>query len=306
MLTRLRNGLARVGAVVAAFGLAGCATGDGGTAPGAALTAAEARPALWQVSDEDTTVYLFGTIHTLPPGTQWRSARLNEAMAASGELVTEVVVEDPMVPVQAMMRLGRGQNLPPILERVPEERRAALRAAIEASGLPMAHYDALDTWAASLTLISVTFARAGFDPALGVEPVLTQEFTARQRPRRGLETFEEQFGFFDSMPESEQREFLLGALESETEMRSELAQMVEAWRSGDVGALDRTFNDADLSPRLRDVLLTRRNAGWADWIHNRMNQPGTVFLAVGAGHLAGEDSVRELLKRRGFRVRRVQ
>jgi uncharacterized protein YbaP (TraB family) len=306
MLLKLRNGLARMSVVVAAIGLAGCATGGGSAAPAAGQASAEARPALWQVSDEDTIVYLFGTIHTLPQGTQWRSPRLAEAIAASDELVTEVVVEDPMAAVQTMMRIGRGQDLPPILERVPEERRAALRAAIEASGLPMAHYDALDTWAASLTLVSVSFARLGFNPALGVEPALTQDFVARQRPRRGLETFEEQFGFFDAMPESEQREFLLGALESEAEMRSELAAMVEAWRSGDVNALDRTFNDADLSPRLRDVLLTRRNAGWADWIHNRMAQPGTVFLAVGAGHFAGEDSVRELLKRRGFRVRRVQ
>ena len=37
-----------------------------------------------------------------------------------------------------------------------------------------------------------------------------------------------------------------------------------------------------------------------------MAQPGAVMIAVGAGHLAGKDSVIALLKKDGYRVRRVQ
>jgi uncharacterized protein YbaP (TraB family) len=77
--------------------------------------------------------------------------------------------------------------------------------------------------------------------------------------------------------------------------------------SGDVNAIGRTFNaEFQNSPDLKEVLLRRRNANWAWWLHSRLGQPGTVFVAVGAGHLAGEDSVVEMLKKRGLRVKRVQ
>ena len=83
--------------------------------------------------------------------------------------------------------------------------------------------------------------------------------------------------------------------------------MLAAWMSGDVNAIGRTFNaEFKSSPELKEILLRRRNTNWSHWLERRMAQPGTVLVAVGAGHLAGDDSVIELLKRRGYRVKRVQ
>ena len=66
--------------------------------------------------------------------------------------------------------------------------------------------------------------------------------------------------------------------------------------------MNATLRDA---PELYALLFTRRNATWADWIQQRLAQPGTVFLAVGAGHLSGDDSVRALLEARGIQAERV-
>jgi uncharacterized protein len=68
-----------------------------------------------------------------------------------------------------------------------------------------------------------------------------------------------------------------------------------------------TFDDEmKLSPELAEVLLHRRNNTWAGWVSERMKKPGTVFVAVGAGHLAGNRSVDRLVALRGFKVVRVQ
>jgi len=62
----------------------------------------------------------------------------------------------------------------------------------------------------------------------------------------------------------------------------------------------------EATPELAQVLLIQRNARWAQWIKQRLTQPGTVFIAVGAGHLAGKGSVQEQLKALGISSARVK
>jgi len=303
MLRELKKGFGRIAAAVAGFALAGCAT----QAADAPAAAGAARPALWQVADADTTIYLFGTIHALPEGTNWRSPALDRAMAASNELVTEIDLRDQMAVATAFARLGLSPGLPPLIERVPENKREALRAAIAGSPVPEAVLNRMETWAAAVTLAQVLFQRAGLDAERGVERVLTPDFTARGATLSALETADEQLGFFDGLPEAAQRAFLVGVLESPEEVRTQFDAMLGAWRSGDTRAIGRTFNEEEtMSDDLREILLTRRNARWAEWLQRRLERPGTVFVAVGAGHLAGEDSVQDFLRQRGLRARRVQ
>jgi hypothetical protein len=303
-MKRLMNRLAATAA--AALALAGCATQPGATSTGG--PAAAPRPAMWKVSDADTTLYLFGTIHLLPEGRTWRTAAFEQALAAADELVLEVAnVDDTAAMAGAMMKMGISPNLPPLRERVPEAKRAALDAMVKETGYPAGVLDRLETWAAAMSLLGVSFKRLGLDSALGVESALTAPWKASGRKVSGLETVEEQFGFFDSLPEAEQRAFLEGVLDSPEDAKKQFDAMLVAWAEGDVDGLSRAFSDEqNLTPALREVLLTRRNAKWAEWLDARMDRPGTAFVAVGAGHLAGKDSVQAMLKARGHKAKRVQ
>ena len=291
----------------AAVGLAltGCAAQP--EAESASAAAAQ-RPAMWKVSDADTTLYLFGTIHLLPEGRTWRTPAFEQALAAADELVLEVAnVDDAAAGAGAMMKLGLSPGLPPLRERVPEAKRAALDAIIKDSGVPAAALNRMETWAASIILLGVSFQRMGLDPKLGVESAITGPFKASGKPVRGLETIEEQFGFFDTLSEDQQRTFLEGVLDSPDEAKKQFAAMLEAWARGDQEGLARAFEDEqNLTPALREVLLTRRNAKWAQWLDARMDKPGTAFIAVGAGHLAGKDSVQAMLGKYGHKAQRVQ
>ena len=299
MLQSLKKGWLSLIAAFAGLAVAGCATAAPETREG---------PALWRVADEDTSIYLFGTIHTLPEGVAWRTPRIEQAIAASDELVTEIALGADETPsATAMMRLGIARDLPPILERVPAERREALRQAIAGTGIPIAVYDRMKTWTAALTIAAFAFRQAGLDPEQGVDRRLSAAFSERRRRLSGLETLEEQLGFFDNLSEEEERAFLQGVLETPAEIRGEFDQMLAAWLSGDTAAIARTFDDeTTISPQLREALMTRRNERWAAWLRRRLEQPGTVFVAVGAGHLAGRDSVQAMLERAGLSVERVQ
>lgn len=281
--------------------LTGCATH-------AAPAAKAPRPAMWKVADSDTTLYLFGTIHLLPKGQGWRTPTMDSALAGSDELVLEIAdIDDVMASAQAMARLGMSPGLPPIAERVPEDKRPALRAMIAESGYPEAVFDRLETWAAALPLLGVTFKRLGLDPSLGVEKQIGTPFRASGKTVSGLETIEQQLGYLDTLSEPAQRAFLLSVLEDGADTRAQFKAMLDAWASGDLEGIARTFDDeTQMSPELKAALMSRRNAAWAEWLAKRMEKPGTAFVAVGAGHLVGEDSVQSMLRKKGLKAKRVQ
>lgn len=278
----------------------------------AAAPAAEpisAKPAMWKVADQDTTIYLFGTIHLLPPKTQWRSPFFDQAAAGADTLMIETVIDDkdPQATIGEMLKLAVSPNLPPLLDRVEPDRRAALDTAIKASGMPVQLLDKLETWAAAFLLLGGQFKALGLDPGSGVETALKTQFTAGGKTIGQLETNAEQFAVFDTLSEAAQRKFLEGVLEDPTKMKVEFDQMVQAWTRGDVAGIAKSFNqDVDESPEMLDALIARRNVNWSRWVQARLDKPGTVMVAVGAGHLAGEKSVVTLLEKQGVKVTRVQ
>jgi uncharacterized protein YbaP (TraB family) len=279
-------------------------------APAAAKSQPQpATPALWEVSDSDTTIYLFGTIHLLPEHLQWRTAKFDHALEDSQQLVVETIVDQqhPEALQSAEFTLGFGKGLPPITTRVPARDVPKLRAAIASTGIPEKYFDQMKTWLAAIQLLGVQFRTMGLKGADGPEEILRQQFISEHKPIGQLETNAQQFGYFDSLPEKAQRSLLEGAIEPQVGMDKEYDGMLASWSRGDVKGIATTFNhDLADSPDLKHTLLEERNANWTKWIEQRMAQPGTIMVAVGAGHLAGSESVVAMLQRDGFRVARVQ
>jgi len=271
--------------------------------------AARNAPALWTVSDSDTTIYLFGTIHLLPHDLKWQTPAFDHAKAKSQALVIETIVDPdhPQPYIDAIRQLGFAPGLPPITDRVPAAKRDALLRDIAKTGLTQVQFDQMKTWFAAVQLIQLQFKEIGLNPNEGPETVLREEFTTAGKPVEQLETIAEQFGYFDRLPEAAQRKLLEGALETPDEVRKEFGPMLSAWTVGDVKGISNSFNhDLSDSPEMRSQLIKRRNANWVAWIKRRMKQPGSIMVAVGAGHLAGQDSVVDQLKRDGLHVRRIQ
>lgn len=291
-------------------GLAALGFASMAIAPAAPVEArSNSGPALWEVSDKDTKVYLFGTIHLLPRESSWRTPKFDKAVQNSQSLVLETLVDasNPQQLAGIMASLGFSSGLPPIAERVPAAKRPQLEAAIAKTRLPRPVFDRMETWAASFTLLGTQFQMLGVEGEQGVEAVLRKSFAASGKSVDQLETNTEQLTFFDRLPETAQRSLLEGAIENPQAMRTQFDGMLKAWLSGNVDAIGNSFNrDLQGSPELKAALLTRRNWNWSQWIERRMSQPGTVMVAVGAGHLAGESSVQRYLQSRGFKVKRLQ
>src|SRR6476660_5396350 len=178
----------------AAFGLGALLVGT----PATAREPQVARPALWKVSDADTTIYLFGTIHLLPDNFQWRSAKFDEAVNASHQLIVETIVDEknPTSIMAAMSSLAfNTPNLPPLIDRVPPPARPKLTEAIKKAGFPPQGFDRMETWAAAFILLGNQYRDMKLNGEEGVETVLRHNFTSAGKPIGELETNLQQFGF---------------------------------------------------------------------------------------------------------------
>lgn len=272
-----------------------------------AAAPAAAEPAMWRVADADTEIILFGTLHKLPANVEWLSPRVAARLDAADTLVLEVVIPDDRgALVTAVTELGYSPKTPPLSARIAPSRRDRLDAVVATTGLYIAALDRMETWLAAMTIGEATLARLGLDSAGGVETVLTARARARGTRIEGLETIPQQLGFFDTLPETDQRAMLDATVDDASDAAAETAKLVSAWRAGDTAGIAAAFAEPlRATPRLARVLLTDRNAAWAAWVERRLAQPGRVFVAVGAAHLAGTDAVQAKLAARGLKVERL-
>lgn len=258
----------------------------------------DADPALWVVKDADTTIYLFGTVHVLKPGLSWFDEAVKTAFDASDELVLEINEPDPAAMRPLMMKLGYDAAGKPLSQTLPGDMGAAYLKAMTGLGMPAATVEHFKPWLAATVLAVAPLQKLGYAPANGPEHILTAAAKAGGKKLGELETAEQQLNFLAGLSQPAQIAFLTSTLDDQPRLGTMMDEMVADWSNGKPKALAKLLND-DLSgqPELKKTLLTDRNARWATWINQRMKQPGTLFIAVGAGHLAGDGSVQDDLAR---------
>ncbi|HWQ86625.1 TraB/GumN family protein [Brevundimonas sp.] len=302
-------GLGLAGAVVLQPVQAFAQTVEAAPAPAAARVVPQADgagPALWVIRDADSTLYLFGTVHVLRPTTAWGSARVDAAFAGADQIWFEVSNPDDQAAIIPLIQQHGLSPDRPLSSLLTAEEMTDLNAAATAAGLPAAQLNIFRPWFAGLTLAVAPLVKAGYDPQSGVEQILKARADAAGKPVHGFETLDKQIGILAGMPEADQLAFLRSALEAYDDATVELDQMVDAWAAGDLSTLERITVEemrAD-SPAVYQALLVQRNTDWAGQIQTLLAGSGTAFIAVGAAHLAGDDSVQEILKDRGVAVAR--
>jgi len=285
------------------------------SAPGPrSAAAAEPRPAIWLLEDEDTRIYLFGTTHMFERGLAWRSARLDAIVREADELVMETADEDEIDPAAFVDSMFMDKSVP-ILSRVSEGYRPQLQRIVEASDLEPEIWDRMQTWAAAIAVMGTLMMegmteeqRASADPfeamMSGAEVELTEEFRRAGKPISAVETSDFQMNMLRTLSRPAQQAFLESTLEdAERAAAGDSEDVDQPWVRGDVEAIAREMES--MPPSLYEPLLTDRNRSWTEWLERRLERPGTVLFAVGAGHLAGRDSVQSMLAARGLTARRI-
>ncbi|HEY8328912.1 MAG TPA: TraB/GumN family protein [Rhodanobacter sp.] len=272
-----------------------------------ACAPALAKPALWVVKDADTTIYLFGTVHLMPSDASWHDPALDRAMADSQTLYIELTDDDPANMAALVLRHGMDATHPLSSQLSPSEAHR-LDLLANKLGVPggMQTLNVMRPWLAALTLAVTPLLKAGLDPEHGVDKQLKAQMSAAGKPVLGLETAEQQIRFLADMPRAIELALLRSTMRDADQGAFRLTELIDAWRAGDVDTIARIGNDdmRQHEPKLYQRLLVQRNQVWATKVAAMLRQPGTVFIAVGAAHLAGPDSVQAQLQKLGIEATR--
>ena len=263
-------------------------------------------PALWRIADADSEIWLFGSVHVLPTNLAWRSRRVNTAFAASAELMTETDVSEAArssFPALAA-RYGASPDGIGLSGRLRTNESARLARLARELGLDLTALEQLRPWLAALQLSYASASRAGHVAEAGVEAVLVAEARRSGKRLSFLETPEQQIRSLASLAPADELHFLAVTIRQIEEEPELIDSLDNAWARGDVAELARQLNVQwrEAGAGVHNALILERNRVWADEIARRLEGAGRVFVAVGAAHLVGEDSVIALLRARGIEV----
>jgi uncharacterized protein len=267
-------------------------------------------PALWKTGDGDTTLYLFGTVHVLPPSVDWRKPAVDEALAAAKAVYFETDIDPNPGQIQAFVA-EYGSYTPPekLSDHLTPAEQAALTKASGDLSVPMFVLDTMKPWLAALALSEEIIKNAGYDPNSGVERKLLPDAVAAGKEIRKLETVEAQLMTFADLPEDIQVKYLMQGVNEIGKESEMLSELVHAWATGDVASINSLMIEGDMAdlPEVNAALLVGRNRNWTEILDKLVkDEPGTFFVAVGAGHLAGKDSVIAMMTAKGYTFERVE
>lgn len=259
------------------------------------------RPAVWKLTDDDTTIYLLGTFHILPNGVEWQNELIGEIVAQADQLLIEAKLPtNPLTVVSRFAGIAFSADQPPLKQRIDEQYHAKLDALIEESPFPASLFDKLDSWAVAMMLGS--FGNQA-NEVYSLESGLYFDFSVQEKPTGELESWREQMHAFDILSAPAQKSLLQSTIAQDFDTDSMLGEWLQGNAEGMLMVWD---DDPVLNAEMTEKLLQMRNGNWAIKLAARMDEPGTVLVAVGASHMVGDQSLLQLLSERGFAIERIQ
>lgn len=272
-------------------------------------TAAQAAPAMWVVRDGDSEIFLFGTMHALKPGADWRTPAYEAAYRKAEAVWFEAVVDpvDPAFLQDLIQRYGIDRERP-LSRRLSARQLKELRAVLAQGTLTLETIDHLRPWAAALALSMQPVRGGGASVEAGADVAVTRQARQAEKPIRAFETMEDQVQMFAGLPQDVELQYLVDVIDERRGRGVRKGSLADAWIQGDVARLGQGVV-AELqseSPVFYDALLKRRNHAWAEALDTQMAGQGVQLVNVGALHLLGADGLPALMKARGYHVERVQ
>ncbi len=274
---------------------------------------------LWKVSDENSSVWLLGSIHVADASFYPLAPKIDSAFSQASELAVEINTSDEYIAreVQQLMKSRGTLSEGTLRDVLPPELWYSVDSLCAAWDLPVKMFETMRPWLAATYISSYAYTREGLNSQYGIDFVLMNRAKRNGKPIVSLETAKDQIDAIADTTESDSAGicYLKSTMREISEIKTLMKDMIRAWKTGDDVLLNRLLGEEDVGDytpseqrfmaELNQRLLTKRNVKMADSVAAFLRDDRNVFVVVGVAHLAfDKDNVIENLNKRGFVIER--
>jgi uncharacterized protein YbaP (TraB family) len=263
-------------------------------------SSAYSQPLHWLVQKGKQEFLILGTVHVGSDTLYPLPERIEPYLRESDGLILEADLSKQRV---VLPTANKGDF---VVNLLSDSQLQQLETAAKTLGIPSSRLKQQPPWVVALTLQQVQFSQLGYEPALGVEKVLTQKAQVNKVPVFGLETMQFQIDLLGQQPDNG-KQMLLDTLSEWPHAQSNANCLIQSWKSGDKDNLEQLLQTENMNEEFADQFIYSRNRQWVDTLLTKASfSEGKFLVAVGTLHLVGSDNMISLLEKQGFTVESLQ
>ncbi len=273
----------------------------------AAAAPAAAAPAIWEVRDDDSSIWLFGSIGNLPADLEWRTPLFDDVLAGARKVVFEADASAAGTTAAGATALSSGIYADGTLltDLVDEDTELRLRQAADVVGVPFGMVLAMRPWFAARALHVGTQVAYGFG-----DLSLASQLQSGLPPDRlqFLGTTEGDMALLDSISDEEQLAMLAGTLQHLPAIPKSMSKLMSNWAAGTPENAEDAFvmEAGGFSWAAVEKIVHARTLGWLPGIEAMMARDQENLIIVDTPNLLGQSGLLHLLGDAGYIVERVQ
>jgi len=265
------------------------------------------RSFLWQVTSGSGTVYLLGSIHLATPDLYPLADQIENAFDECPDIAVEfdITTVDEAHLTRLMMQKGMYPQGDALYRNIPRDLYEDADELLEEVGADIFLFNSFEPWVVALEIESLLVMSYGYTGENGVDLYFLNRAHSEGKEIHELESAEYQINLLDGLPEHLQV-ILLEETVTHPPTRENLDDMFQAWTNGDVEAFrsladDHSTENDDLV-QLYQLIDDERNILMTEKIEGFLQGNECCFVVVGAAHLAGSNSIVEILQDKGYSV----
>lgn len=263
----------------------------------------------WKAYNNDTVIYLLGSIHAGDKSFYPLPAHIYQAFEQSDILAVELdaitAQSKAATEMAKLAMLPKGKTLEDMLSK---DDYKLVAEGLKKIGMNIELMKGLKPWAIAMTVQMMQAMKLGLNPSLGIDFHFLTKAHKTKKQIDELEGATYQINLFNAFSDKVQKDFLLESIKQLDEENTDLAKLSNAWKSGDDATINSVLNKAANDPKGKELykkLLTDRNYEMSEKIENYFKNSKKVFVVVGAGHLVGKEGIIEILAKKGFTIKRL-
>ena len=268
-----------------------------------------AESSVWVAKSSKATVYLAGSFHMLRASDYPLPAEFFRAYNDSRKIIFEVPPGETESPeyMEKFLSLAIYNDGTTLKEHITTAAYAKAESFCKERNYPLEQYQFFKPTFLVMTLTVSEMNKIGADPQKGIDYFFNEKAVQDGKATGSLETVDQQISLLTSIDASLGSDQILESIEELKQIEVMLGELLAVWRKGDEAKMEELYiKDLKLYPKLYQTLIVDRNDKWVRNIEGYLNGSGNTMVVVGAAHLVGADGLVNLLRKRGYKVVKLQ